>query len=190
MFIYLTSQTSHMITRINGVGGAAGKWLLFEPFLSLLKFILPQSSEPSDSCKHSSGSDREGEGGGKAKKWLFQAKNAWNSQIAISNDGEQEIGCLFVDVLSQDLDNSISRQSWCSHDRSGVNWEERVRSGAEPGHFLIMKDCLVSENIKRVHSNQSNKPTTLFSRFYSLDYATKTLIVKSKLLVLIKYNSI
>ena len=162
MFIYFTSQTSHMITRINRVGGAAGKWLLFEPFMSLLKFILPQSSEPSDSCKHSSGSDREGEGGGKAKKLLFQAKNAWNSQIAISNDGEQEIGCLFVDVLSQDLDNSISRQSWCSHDRSGVNWEERVRSGAEPGHFLIMKDCLVSENIKRVHSNQSKNQQLCF----------------------------
>ena len=43
---------SWVTLRMKLVEGAAGKWLLFEPFLSLLKFLLPQSSEQADSCKH------------------------------------------------------------------------------------------------------------------------------------------
>ena len=57
----LAYYNAYMTT--NRVGGAAGKWLLFEPFLSLLKFLLPQSSEQADSCKHKAPAPVWGEGG-------------------------------------------------------------------------------------------------------------------------------
>lgn len=76
-----------------------------EPFLSLLKFLLPQSSEQADSCKHKAPAPVWGEGGAPGSrnvnikvKSCLRMQKLHDIETSIYGKGEHKLGTVQIFV--------------------------------------------------------------------------------------------